>query len=556
MLRKPVLLPLVAALTLAACQREAAQPDAPTPAAISASAPAAKPADAAAQPSAFAFEEAGVASLQARMDKDELSSRALTQAYLDRIAAIDKAGPMLNSVIELNPDALKEADARDAERKDGKKRSALHGIPVLLKDNIDATPMVNSAGSLALANHRPKNDAFLVQRLREAGAVILGKTNLSEWANFRSSRSTSGWSGRGGQTKHPYALDRNPCGSSGGTGTAIAANLATVGIGTETDGSIICPSAVAGLVGIKPTVGLVSRSGIIPISHSQDTAGPMTRSVADAAALLAAITGKDDADAATQHSVGKAVFDYTANLKTDGLKGARIGVVRKLMGYQPDVDAAMEKAIASIKASGAEVVDAEIPTLGEWDKPEFEVLLYEFKADLEAYLAKSDAPVKTLAELIEFNKKNASAEMPYFAQELFEKAQAKGPLTDAAYIEARTKARKLAGPEGIDAALKSQKLDALIAPSMSPAWLTDPVNGDHFTGAGYGAAAVAGTPSITVPMGDSHGLPLGITFMGPAWSEPRLIELAYSFEQATKARRAPKFEPTVKLDNSPSQPTK
>ncbi|HJR72335.1 MAG TPA: amidase [Luteimonas sp.] len=548
MFRKPILLPLVAALTLAACQREAAQPAAPAPAASSTSAPAEKPVDAAAQPAAFAFEEAGIASLQARMDKGELSSRALTQAYLDRIAAIDKAGPMLNSVIELNPDALKEADARDAELKDGKKRSALHGIPVLLKDNIDATPMVNSAGSLALANHRPKNDAFLVQRLREAGAVILGKTNLSEWANFRSSRSTSGWSGRGGQTKNPYALDRNPCGSSGGTGTAIAANLAVVGIGTETDGSIICPSAVAGLVGIKPTVGLVSRSGIIPISHSQDTAGPMTRSVADAAALLAAITGKDDADAATQHNVGKAVFDYTTNLKTDGLKGARVGVVRKLMGYQPDVDAAMEKAIASIKASGAEVVDAEIPTLGEWDKLEFEVLLYEFKADLEAYLAKSDAPVKTLAELIEFNKNNASAEMPYFAQELFEKAQAKGPLTDAAYIEARTKARKLAGPEGIDAALKSQKLDALIAPSMSPAWLTDPINGDHFTGAGYGAAAVAGTPSITVPMGDSHGLPLGITFMGAAWSEPRLIELAYSFEQATKARRAPKFEQTVKLD--------
>ncbi|TKR33962.1 amidase [Luteimonas gilva] len=552
MFRKPVLLPLVAALALAACQRETSEPAASgTPAATSAPAPAATPAPTP-PPAAFAFEEAGIASLQARMDKGELTSHALTQAYLDRIAAIDKAGPMLNSVIELNPDALKEADARDAERKDGKKRSALHGIPVLLKDNIDVTPMVNSAGSLALANHKPKADAFLVQRLREAGAVVLGKTNLSEWANFRSSRSTSGWSGRGGQTKNPYALDRNPCGSSGGTGTAIAANLAVVGIGTETDGSIICPSAVAGLVGIKPTVGLVSRSGIIPISHSQDTAGPMTRSVADAAALLAAITGKDDADAATQQNVGKAVFDYTASLKTDGLKGARIGVVRKLMGYQPDVDAAMEKAIASIKASGAEVVDVEIPTLGKWDEPEFEVLLYEFKADLEAYLAKSGAPVKTLAELIEFNKKNASAEMPYFAQELFEKAQAKGPLTDAAYIEARTKARKLAGPEGIDAALKSQKLDALIAPSMSPAWLTDPVNGDHFTGAGYGAAAVAGTPSITVPTGDSHGLPLGITFMGPAWSEPRLIELAYSFEQATKARKAPRFEPTVKLEAAQS----
>lgn len=543
--RKPVLLPLVAALALVACQRNASEPT-PAPAApANASASAEKPAAAATPQTSFAFDEADIASLRTRMEKGELSSHALTQAYLNRIAAIDDAGPQLNAVIELNPDALKEADALDAERKAGQVRGPLHGIPVLLKDNIDATPMVNSAGSLALANHHPKTDAFLVQRLRAGGAVILGKTNLSEWANFRSTRSTSGWSGRGGQTKNPYALDRNPCGSSSGTGTAIAANLATVGIGTETDGSIICPAAVAGLVGIKPTVGLVSRNGIIPISHSQDTAGPMTRSVADAAALLAAITGRDDGDVATKNSVGLAIFDYAPHLKADGLKGARIGVVRKLMGYQPDVDAAMEKAIVAIKAAGAEVIDVEIPTLGEWDDPEFEMLLYEFKADLESYLAKSDAPVKTLAELIEFNKKNASTEMSWFAQELFEKAQAKGPLTDAAYMEARTKARKLAGPEGIDATLKPNKLDALIAPSMSPAWLTDPINGDHFTGAGYGAAAVAATPSITVPMGDSHGLPLGVTFMGPAWSEPRLIELAYSFEQATKARKGPQFLPTL-----------
>jgi len=496
----------------------------------------------------FTLEEAGIADLQQRMATGALTSHALTQTYLDRIAAIDDAGPMLNAVIETNPDALKDADALDAERRAGKLRGPLHGIPVLLKDNIDAVPMVNSAGSLALAAHKPKADAFLVAKLREAGAVILGKTNLSEWANFRSTRSTSGWSGRGGQTKNPYVLDRNPCGSSAGTGSAIAANLAAVGIGTETDGSILCPSAVAGLVGIKPTVGLVSRSGIIPISHSQDTAGPMTRSVADAAALLTAIAAPDAADAASKERTDGGAIDYTAHLKADALKGARIGVVRKLMGYQPDTDAAMEHAIGALKAAGATVVDAEIPTLGEWDKPEYQVLLYEFKADLESYLAASGAPYKTLAELIAFNKQHAAKEMPYFAQEIFEQANAKGPLTDTAYVEARDKARRLAGPEGIDAALKKQDLDALVAPAMSPAWPTDPVNGDHFVGAGYGAAAVARYPSITVPMGDAHGLPLGIAFMGPAWSEARLIELAYSYEQISKARKPPTFASTVQLE--------
>ena len=529
-------LPLAVSLALlAGCKQGAQAPTAP-----------AEPPPATAT-AAFAFEEAGIADLQRRMASGTLSSHALTQAYLDRIAAVDDAGPMLNAVIETNPEALKEADALDAERKAGKLRGPLHGIPVLLKDNIDATPMVNSAGSLALADHKPKADAFLVAKLREAGAVILGKTNLSEWANFRSTRSTSGWSGRGGQTKNPYALDRNPCGSSSGTGTAIAANLAAAGIGTETDGSILCPAAVAGLVGIKPTVGLVSRSGIIPISHSQDTAGPMTRSVADAAALLTAIAAADEADAATGEYTVRAAIDYTAHLTADALKGARIGVVRKLMGYQPDTDAAMERAIAALKAAGATVVDAEIPTLGEWDKPEFEVLLYEFKADLERYLAAAGAPYKTLAELIAFNKQHAGEEMPYFAQEIFEQANAKGPLTDKAYIAARDKARRLAGPEGIDAALKKQDLDALVAPAMSPAWPTDPINGDHFVGAGYGAAAVARYPSITVPMGDAHGLPLGIAFMGPAWSEARLIELAYAYEQASKARKPPAFLPTVEL---------
>lgn len=493
----------------------------------------------------FAFSESDIASLQAKMTAGTLTSHALTQAYLDRIAAIDAAGPTLNSVIELNPDALAEADARDAERKAGQSRGPLQGIPVLLKDNIDATPMVNSAGSLALANHRPEADAPLVRQLRDAGAVILGKTNLSEWANFRSTRSTSGWSGRGGQTKNPYALDRNPCGSSAGTGTAIAASLATVGIGTETDGSVICPSAVAGLVGIKPTVGLVSRSGIIPISHSQDTAGPMARTVADAATLLTAMSGRDAADAASVQADRPAAIDYTKHLDANALKGARIGVVRKLMGYQPGTDAAMENAITAMKQAGAEVVDVEISTLGQWDEPELEVLLYEFKADLNSYLADSNASIKTLAGLIAYNKAHADKEMPWFGQELFLQAQAKGPLTDKGYIEARDKARRLAGAEGIDAALKSKHLDALVAPATAPAWLTDPINGDASTGAGYGAAAVAGTPSITVPMGDVHGLPVGILFMGPKWSEARLIELGYAFEQATHARKAPRFLQTL-----------
>ena len=507
-------------------------------------------ADDAAKPqasAAFAHEEASIASLQQQMAAGSLTSRALTQAYLDRIGAIDDAGPTLNAVIETNPDALKDADALDAERKAGKLRGPLHGIPVLLKDNIDATPMVNSAGSLALANHRPKSDAFLVAKLREAGAVIIGKANLSEWANIRSTRSTSGWSARGGQTKNPYALDRNPCGSSAGTGSAIAANLATVGIGTETDGSIICPSAVAGLVGLKPTVGLVSRSGIITISRSQDTAGPMTRSVADAAAVLTAIAASDEADAATKEYTARTAIDYTAHLKPDALKGARIGVLRKAMGYQPDVDAAFERAVAALKAAGATVVDAEIPTDGQWGDAELEVLLYELKADLNAYLVGSGAPLKSLADVIAFNKQHADTEMRYFAQELFEQAEAKGPLTDKAYLDARDKARRLAGPEGIDAALKKDSLDALVAPSMSPAWPTDPINGDHFTGAGYGAAAVARYPSISVPMGDSHGLPLGITFMGSAWSEARLVELAYAYEQASKARKPPQFLPSVQL---------
>lgn len=506
--------------------------------------PATAPVTAAPEPT-FSVLDADLAGIQQAMRDGTLTSHGLVQAYLDRIAAIDDSGPSLNAVIELNPDALGEADQRDAERRQGVVRGPLHGVAVLLKDNIDATPMINSAGSLALADNRPADDAFLVARLRAAGAVILGKTNLSEWANFRSTHSSSGWSGRGGQTRNPYVLDRSPCGSSAGTGSAIAASLASVGVGTETDGSVICPSAVSGLVGIKPTVGLVSRDGIIPISASQDTAGLMARSVADATALLAAMAGSDAADPATADADRRGSNDYSAHLKPDGLRGARIGVLRASMGFHPGVDAVMEQAIAQLRAAGAEVVDATIPTQGKWEDPEFEVLLYEFKDGIAKYLAGSNSAYKSLADLIAFNSAHADAEMPWFGQDIFTKADAKGPLTDAAYIKARDDARRLAGAQGIDAALAAQKLDALLAPATGPAWTVDLVNGDHFLGAGYGAAAVAGYPSITVPAGDVHGLPVGVVFLGPAWSEGRLIELAYGYEQASHARKPPTYRPTL-----------
>jgi amidase len=480
-----------------------------------------------------------------RMAAGTLTSRALTKAYLDRIAAIDAAGPRLNSVIEINATAMRDAEALDAERRTGKVRGPLHGIPVLIKDNIDAAGMVNSAGSLALADNRPNQDAFIVRRLRSAGAVIVGKTNLSEWANFRSTRSTSGWSSRGGQTKNPYVLDRNPCGSSSGTGTAIAASLAAIGVGTETDGSIICPAAVTGLVGLKPTVGLVSRIGIIPVAISQDTAGPMGRTVADVALLMNALAAVDAADPAGASAVRKIPADYLAFLNPDSFKGKRIGVLRQAMGFHPDVDKGAMAAVATMKERGAEVIDVKVATYNGWDDDELEVLLYEFKDGLNAYLKTSGSPHRSLEALIAWNKANADKVMPFFGQELFERAQAKGPLTDVSYRKARDQSRRLAGRDGLLATLDREKLDAIIAPSMSPAWPTDHVLGDHFVGAGYGMAAVARTPSVTVPVGESHGLPLGLTFMGRAYSEPELIGFAYALEQATKARKAPQFKPTL-----------
>jgi len=414
-----------------------------------------------------------------------------------------------------------------------------------LKDNIDVAGMANSAGSLALAENRPANDAFLVSRLRAAGAVIVGKTNLSEWANFRSTRSTSGWSSRGGQTKNPYVLDRNPCGSSSGTGAAIAASLASIGVGTETDGSIICPASVAGLVGLKPTVGLVSRRGIIPISVSQDTAGPMGRTVADVALLLGAMAAVDDQDPAGRSAKDAIPADYLASLDAGALKGKRFGVLRQAMGFHPDVDKAIETAITSMKASGATVVDVKIGTYNDWNDSENQLLLYEFKDGLNTYLKASGSPHTSLEALIAWNTANAAKAMPFFGQEIFEQAQKKGPLTEAAYRAAREKARRLAGKDGLLAALDRDKLDAVIAPSVSPAWLTDHMLGDHFLGAGYGMAAVAGTPSLTIPVGETDGLPLGLTFMGRAYREPQLIGFGYALEQRLKARRAPTYKTTL-----------
>lgn len=497
----------------------------------------------------FPWLEATVDQLQAAMARGELTAVALTQAYLDRIAAIDQAGPALRAVIEVNPDALAIAAQADRDRAAGRVLGPLHGIPVLVKDNIDtADRMRTTAGSLALLEAKPARDATVVARLRAGGAVLLGKTNLSEWANFRSTRSISGWSGRGGQTRNPYALDRNTSGSSSGSAAAVAANLCAVAVGTETDGSIVSPASVCGLVGVKPTVGLVSRAGIIPISASQDTAGPMARTVRDAALLLGVLASADARDAATQARPADLLTDFTLGLGQPALTGARLGIFRGGMALTPKTEAVLADAIAALRAAGAEIVDpVEIAGQKELGDAEFEVLLYEFKDGLNAYFASlgPDAPVKSLEELIAFNRAHADREMPYFGQELLEQAQAKGPLTDQAYRDALATCRRLARAEGIDAALAKHRLDALVTLTNGPAWLIDPVNGDSYTGGSSSLAAVAGYPSVTVPAGHIMGLPIGLSFTGTAWSEARLLQLAADFERRMAARRPPEFRASV-----------
>ena len=503
----------------------------------------------------FDLEEATIADLQRRMETGRDTSRSLVDKYLARIDAIDRNGPALRSVLEINPDAASIADALDAERRAGRVRGPLHGVPVVVKDNIATHDrMLTTAGSLALAGTPAPNDAFVVRRLRDAGAVILGKTNLSEWANFRSTHSSSGWSGRGGQTKNPYALDRNPSGSSSGSGVAVAANLAPVAVGTETDGSIVSPSNVNSLVGIKPTLGLISRAGIVPIAHSQDTAGPMARTVADAALLLGVLAGTDPADSATREAETRGRRDYASSFVATGLRGARIGVVRnRLFGYSPATDALADAAVADLKRAGAIIVDpAPMPTLGTFDDSELDVLLYEFKADLNAYLKSlgGATTMHSLADLIAFNDAHKEEELRYFGQELMITAQSKGPLTDAKYRAELARNHLLSRGRGIDATMTRYKLDALVAPTGGPAWIIDLVNGDGGTASAPGPStvtSVAGYPHITVPMGFVRGLPVGLSFFGRAWSEPTLIKLAYAYEQATKHRRPPTFAQTAEL---------
>ena len=500
----------------------------------------------------LAFEEVSVAALQSEMQAGRLTSRGIVVHYLEQIDRLDRKGPALHSIIETNPDALAVAEELDRERKLKGPRSPLHGIPVLLKDNIDtADRMTTTAGSLALEGSIAPRDSGVAARLRAAGAVLLAKANMSEWANIRSTHSTSGWSARGGQCRNPYALDRNSCGSSSGSAVAVAANLVAVAIGTETDGSIVCPASATGIVGLKPTVGLVSRAGIIPISHTQDTAGPLCRSVADAAVLLSVLAGADARDGATATAKPHIRPDYTKYLDPGGLRGTRIGVPRaKFFGYSDVTDRLAGEALELLRRQGAVLVDpADIPHAGEYDDDELQVLLYELKADLADYLTElgPKARVKSLRDVIEFNRQHSEREMPYFGQELFLMAEKKGPLTSTAYRKALRKCRRLSRDLGIDAVMTKHQLDALVAPTGNPAWPTDLVNGDHFTGGSSTPAAVAGYPSVSVPMGFAYGLPVNLSFFGRAWSEPTLITMAYAFEQASKHRRPPTFPASARF---------
>ena len=493
----------------------------------------------------FELEELSISQLADGLRSGRWTSHRLAELYLHRIGELDRRGPELRAVIELNPDALADSERLDTERKSGAAVGPLHGIPILLKDNIDtAGRMSTTAGSLALEHWHPPQDAFVAARLRAAGALILGKTNLSEWANFRSTHSVSGWSGRGGQTRNPYALDRNPSGSSSGSGAAVAACLCAAAIGSETDGSVTSPSAINGLAGIKPTVGLLSRSGIIPISVSQDTAGPMARTVREVAILLSAMSGVDPNDPATTVPERKADADYTRFLDPAGLDGARLGIARKFFENNAPINAFLSNCVDALKKAGAEVIDpADLPTHGQIDSIETEVLLYEFKDGLNKYLAwlPEGSPVRTLKGLIEFNERNRSREMPFFEQELLIQAEAKGPLTDAKYLKAREDCIRLSRQEGIDAVIAKHHLSAMVTLTSGPAWLIDTINGDHDTGGCTTPAAVAGYPHITVPAGFYRGLPMGLSFFGPAWSEGVLLKLAYAWEQTTKARRKPEF---------------
>jgi len=503
------------------------------------------------------MEEWGISEIRSRLQSGELTVRGLADLYLDRIESFDQRGPKIKSIIELNTQTFDIADEMDTEQRAGRLRGPLHGVPILLKDNIDtADRLQTTAGSLALLGHHAARDAGLVEKLRAAGALILGKTNLSEWANFRGKKSVSGWSSHGGQTLNPYALDRSPCGSSSGSGAAVASNFCVAAVGTETDGSIICPAQTNGIVGIKPTLGLISRSGIIPIAHSQDTAGPMARTVADAAILLGALAGPDERDPATKSSAKRGLIDYTPFLDPNGLKGARVGVARSLFGTDKHVLAIMESSLDAMKQAGAILIDIELKSSDTFGKTELEVLLFEFKADLNAYLSTcTDTRVHSMADVIKFNEEHRAQVMPYFGQERMEQAQERGPLTSKKYLAALEKNHRLARTEGLDAVMKKHRLACIVVPSGGPAWMIDPVNGDggrNWDMESTSYTAVAGYPHISVPAGYVFGLPVGISFMARAWQEPTLIKVAYAFEKITKVRKPPQFLASVQLDSKVS----